>query len=493
MLRLLGHLAALGLLSASAVAEPWAAPGDLLLRSDLQILADAGVLETPVTTWPLAWGDISAAVTSVQRADLDSATSAALERVRERVRFETLTGSVALHTRLAISEDPRRIRSFEDTPRDDGEAALGLTWTGNRFAVRLTGTAVSNPFDGDSFRFDGSYLGVALGNWMLSTGYQERWWGPGWDGSLILSTNAPPEPHISLSRNSATPFEPRWLRWIGPWSLTTFMGKLDDERVVEDALSFGMRFSAKPLPQLEIGISRTAQWCGEGRPCDLDTFADLLIGRDNQGVNVSADDEPGNQLGGFDLRWAFARRAPVAVYMQWIGEDTRQGGPQIGSWLRQAGVELWGTGRRAWHHRTHFEIADTMCREGGGGYGEDKPDCAYEHAVYTTGYRYLGRSIGHGLDGDGLAYTVGSTLTRNDGRRWGLLARHMEINRVGGAGTTHTLSPTPKKLTDLTVSHTRPFELGELRVGLGYSRLRDEVSAVGNDDSWFGWLEYRIN
>ena len=92
-----------------------------------------------------------------------------------------------------------------------------------------------------------------------------------------------------------------------------------------------------------------------------------------------------------------------------------------------------------------------------------------------------------------LAYTVGSTLTRNDGRRWGLLARHMEINRVGGAGTTHTLSPTPKKLTDLTVSHTRPFELGELRVGLGYSRLRDEVSAVGNDDSWFGWLEYRIN
>jgi hypothetical protein len=493
MLRVGGLVAALCLPSAFANAEPWVAPGDSVLRSDLQTLADAGVLKTPVTTWPLAWGDIKAAVDADQRADLDEATSAALVRVRYRARIETLTSSLALHTRLALSENPQRIRTFEDTPRDDGEAALGLTWTGNRFAVHLTGTAVSNPLDGDSFRLDGSYLGVALGNWMLSTGYQERWWGPGWDGSLILSTNARPAPHIALNRNSATPFEPRWLQWIGPWSLTTFMGKLDDERVVEDALSFGMRFSAKPLPQLEIGISRTAQWCGDGRPCDWDTFVNLLVGRDNQGVNVAPDDEPGNQLGGFDLRWAFARHAPVAVYMQWIGEDTRQGGPQIGSWLRQAGVEFWSIGQdEQWQHRTHLEIADTMCREGGAGSGGDKADCAYEHSIYTTGYRYLGQSMGHSLDGDGLAYTAGSTLNRRDGRHWRLLARHMEINRVGVASTTHTLSATPQKLTDFTLSHGRPFKVGELRVGVGYSRLNDEVLATENDD-WFGWLEFRIN
>ncbi len=41
---------------------------------------------------------------------------------------------------------------------------------------------------------DGSYLGVNVGNFMLSAGYIERWWGPGWDGSLILSTNARPIP-----------------------------------------------------------------------------------------------------------------------------------------------------------------------------------------------------------------------------------------------------------------------------------------------------------
>ena len=34
-------------------ADPWLAPGDEGLRSDIQLLADAGILRGPVTTWPL--------------------------------------------------------------------------------------------------------------------------------------------------------------------------------------------------------------------------------------------------------------------------------------------------------------------------------------------------------------------------------------------------------------------------------------------------------
>ena len=35
------------------IADPWLAPGDEGLRSDIQLLADAGILRGPVTTWPL--------------------------------------------------------------------------------------------------------------------------------------------------------------------------------------------------------------------------------------------------------------------------------------------------------------------------------------------------------------------------------------------------------------------------------------------------------
>ena len=40
-------------------ANPWASPDDLLLRHDIQILVDSGALNIPISTWPLAWGDIA--------------------------------------------------------------------------------------------------------------------------------------------------------------------------------------------------------------------------------------------------------------------------------------------------------------------------------------------------------------------------------------------------------------------------------------------------
>jgi hypothetical protein len=116
--------------------------------------------------------------------------------------------------------------------------------------VRLNAVRAWRPTDGDSVRLDGSYVGMTIGNWMLSAGYPERWWGPGWDGSLILSTNARPPPQLAINRNFSTPFRQRWLEWLGPWSLTSFMGELDEEgRVVDEPLLFGVRISAKPLPQ----------------------------------------------------------------------------------------------------------------------------------------------------------------------------------------------------------------------------------------------------
>jgi len=40
-------------------AEPWAMPDDLLIRHDIYLLVDSGVLNIPITTWPLSWGDIA--------------------------------------------------------------------------------------------------------------------------------------------------------------------------------------------------------------------------------------------------------------------------------------------------------------------------------------------------------------------------------------------------------------------------------------------------
>jgi hypothetical protein len=475
-------------------AEPWLAPGDASLRSDLATLADAGVLQAPLTTWPMPWSEIAADVRDASLAGLSGVELLALERVRTQAGLETRVREWTANVSASASQSPTVVRGFATSPRSEGEIGGGLSGTGSRFAVRLNAVRAWRPTDGDSVRLDGSYVGMTIGNWMLSAGYPERWWGPGWDGSLILSTNARPPPQLAINRNFSTPFRQRWLEWLGPWSLTSFMGELDDEgRVVDEPLLFGVRISAKPLPQFEFGLSRTAQWCGDGRTCNADTFADLLLGRDNRGVNVSEDEEPGNQLGGFDLRWALPfERVPTALYFQWIGEDTRQGGPQIGSWLREAGVEFSGTAfGDAWRHRSYFEYADSACQEGGGGFGGLKLACAYVHGIYQTGYRYQGRSLGHSVDGDGTSLSVGSILLRDD-RAWRFSARHAKLNRAG-VSAFHTLAAAPHKLTEAAVEHSRPLGIGTIRASFGVRRSEGATQPLFDDSHAYGSIEFVVD
>ena len=476
----------------AAAAQPLAAPGDLGLRHDLQLLNDARVIDVPLTAWPIAYGDIHNALADADLSESSEQVKLSFARVRERLNWELEVDTFHYRVGLAAAENPRIIRGFEDTPREDGEVSAGLSWFGERLAMNLQVTYVDNPFDGEELRPDGTYLGIALGNWMVTAGWQERWWGPSRDGSLILSTNARATPGIAVQRNVSTPFKTKWLSWMGPWTFTSFMTELDDDRTINNALLFGVRGSIRPPGTgLEIGISRTAQWCGDGRPCDAGTFGDLLIGKDNRGVNVDIEDEPGNQLGGFDIRWRLPREVPVALHLQWIGEDGRGGGGAIGSWLRQVGAEHWGT-FLGLSHRTYVEVSETTCREGGFGFGQLKPNCGFEHEVYLTGYRYQGRSLGHPTDGDSRSYSIGSTLVQSGGYIWNAQIRYMEINRVGAENPRHTLTPTPQDLLEVYVSHERMTKYGRFHAGVGFSQIDDKATETSSSDA-FGFFQWSSN
>ena len=47
-----------------------------VLRSDIQLLADAGILRGPVTTWPMSWPDIARDAKAADGSGLDEATGA---------------------------------------------------------------------------------------------------------------------------------------------------------------------------------------------------------------------------------------------------------------------------------------------------------------------------------------------------------------------------------------------------------------------------------
>lgn len=472
----------LGLLfPALSNSAPLAAPGEMALRHDIQVLADYGAISGPVTTWPLSWDALLADLEKT-RADnvvLPNAVVPTFERVLTRAQHEAKRGQHSLTGHLSVGEDPTQIRGFSDTPREKGEIGAGYSWFSKHLTIDLNASYVDQPVDGEDFRGDGSQIGVDLGNWSVAASTMDRWWGPGWDGSLILSNNARPIPSLTLGRNRTNAFKSKWLSWIGPWDMNLMFGQLEAERAVPNAQFFGMRINFRPSKSLEIGISRTAQWCGDGRPCGLGIFTDLLLGKDNIGdAGTNIDNEPGNQMAGFDARWTnLWFGTPVSVYGQMIGEDEAGGFPS--RYLAQVGIEASGITRGQYSYRWFAEVAGTSCDIVK---STVLYNCGYRQRIYLSGYTYRGRIIGHGLDNDGLVVSSGVVVVSEEGNSWQVLGRFGDLNRVGPE-LQHSVAQVPTEMASIDIQHTRTTSFGRFDIGLGFERREDMATGANTRDA----------
>src|SRR5690606_35198400 len=188
-----------------ALAAPWIDAGDLRMRHSLQQLGDRGYIQAPLTTWPIMWVDAQPPEhISSQNED------AGLDQSWAYVRFESRQ-QAQLGFRASIdfnaASDPLIFRGFSNLPREQGEISKNTEWAGDYFAFRLSPSYAFDPQDDKSLRFDDSFAALTLGNWVMGAGAIDRWWGPGWHSSLILSTNARPVPGVWFNRKQAIPFE----------------------------------------------------------------------------------------------------------------------------------------------------------------------------------------------------------------------------------------------------------------------------------------------
>lgn len=416
------------LLYATADAAPWIDTGNQQTRHHLQNLVDSQVIHTPVTAWPLMWRHIKQELDQVESAQLNASQLWSYQylrhELRKAMREATFRQTTSVGTSVAAVGD------FSSNRREQYESEFELNLTTRKTALNLKAGYAHEPDDDDSLRFDGSYLSRMEGNWAFGVGAVDRWWGPGWDSSLILSHEARPAPGLFLQRNSSEAFETPWLSWLGPWQLVTFMSQLESERHIPDARLWGMRLNIKPLRSLELGFSRTAMWGGDGRPGDLDTFFNLLRGRDNRGGSGIAEDksnEPGNQLAGIDWRWGYhLREANGALYGQLIGEDEAGGMPSRHIGLAGAEIQLSLGNTQT---RLSFETLNTTVYF----YKSDKmPNVAYEHgAIYASGYRHYGRPIGSSTDNDTEAYIMRAQMYFRGGDHLNLSLGKFRFNKDG--------------------------------------------------------------
>jgi len=467
------------LCSVASAGEPWIAPGNTQVRHDIQLLVDSGVIDLPMSAWPIAASDLAHALSAQASGapspapagegrgeGLSAAQLAAIARLRSLAR----EGHATLGVEVGAAARPTQLRTFADTPREEGELSIyAAGFVGERFGGRLQVTGAADPDDDRPARLDGSYIAGKFGNWIVTAGQQERWWGSGWEGSLILSNNARPVPEIALDRAVSKPFETKWLSWIGPWRLTTFFGQMEGSRDdYAHPVFWGMRVSARPLDGLEISLERTAQLCGEGRSCTWDDFWNMFSGNDNAGENVDPADEPGNQLASWDIRWA----SPIgdwnyALYNQHTGETIDNKIPRPYRSLELLGLETWGDGPgggSSW--RAGFEWSNTRC--GGTENGQKLWDCAYNNGIFTDGYRYYGRVMGHSMDGDGDMYSARFVTVDSEAHTLSVIARYSRINQnKAEPDTTHSVAQGAEDWISLDLSYRRVLRSGWLEGGVG--------------------------
>lgn len=182
----------------------------------------------------------------------------------------------------------------------------------------------------DRVRLLDTYGTVAFRNWQLSFGNQSLYWGPSESGALNFSNNAEPIPMLRLDRVSPMQL-PGFLHIFGPIRGEVFLGTLRGQKYFRTVRGFftapydapvlvhGGKFTVKPTPNLEVGVSVTTVFGGPGIPFTLRSFFRSFS------VNNAlpgALDDPGDRRTGFDFKYRLPLvRRYLTVYNDSMAED----------------------------------------------------------------------------------------------------------------------------------------------------------------------------
>lgn len=464
----------------SAGAGPWAEAGDAGLRSDILILATAGVIDDVTMQWPLPWASILDRLSRTHALeDQPAYVRDAAVRVKERGEVATRLHRRRKAVHLDMATSPGLIRGFADQGRSSISASTSMGYLWDDTAINLSvGGMTSTAADKQHLVLDDSYIAQRLGPAVIYAGYKTHWWGPGWISALSQSNNARPMPQIGIARAGTDAFETPWLSWLGPWQMEMFVGLMDGPRVATNTAYTAVRFSFSPLPHLEIGLARVTQMCGKGHNCSpLHDYFSIL--NDDKNVNNT------NDQGNIDIRYSGSYDGfAYETYVQFMNEDTNP--LQHSGTSHLYGASLW-LPLKSGNGRATIEFTDTVPTYDlwGAGilHGMAYNNWKYGNGKYFDAMRYRGRSLGFSLDSDSRLLTLQTNYSENSGQSYTFTVHHAEIstgkNMSGNAVTT-----TPVMINMAESRVDLPLDMQDLNIRLSLiGRVQDDQPRPNK-----GWL-----
>lgn len=268
---------------------------------------------------------------------------------------------------------------------------LGLTVSA-RPELRVTESKTNIFFDEAAAKFSVLNMEVSLAK-------SAMWWGPGYEGSMLLSNNAKPLTIVKI--RSVKGFQLPWeFKHLGLFGINFFVSRLEKDRNVPNPGFAGLRLEWSPLPYLTVTANRTSIFGGKGRPKPtLRDYWKIFVARGKDEFTASGEDakaSDSDQLASFDVKFILPLKPEAVIgsgletYAEWAGED------RFAFWENESSGFLLGMFLT---DLLRFKGTDFRVE-----YAKNKPSW-YNQGVYNaagggTAYTYQGELMGHHMGGD---------------------------------------------------------------------------------------------
>ena len=280
-----------------------------------------------------------------------------------------------------------------------------------------------------------AYVAMNLADWQVSYGKQSLWWGPDEGGGMMISNNADPLTMFRINR--ITPFKlPSILGWLGPMRVEFFLGQFSGyqfmftplglvgeygESLHPQPIVHGERFSFKPTPNFEFGMSRTTDYGGPGYPLTWHTFLRSVYSTDN--TNPGQPGKPGSRRSGLDFSYRI--KHAVTLYADGFTEHNAISpiaAPDVAAWL--AGLYI---PRLPALPKMDFRVEGVYTDPPiGGNIGHG---FFYYNPTWLSGYTNSGNPMGNwvGRQGQGVQAWTSYWLSPRNKLQFGF--RHLKVSR----------------------------------------------------------------
>lgn len=295
-----------------------------------------------------------------------------------------------------------------------------------------------------------AYVTMNLSDWQLSYGKQSMWWGPDEGGGMLLSDNADPLTMFRINR--ITPFKLPWIfGMLGPMRVEFFLGQYSGYQFMFTPLGLvgqyglslhpqpivhGERFSFKPTPNFEFGMSRTTDYGGPGYPLTWHTFLRSVYSTDN--TNPGQPNKPGSRRSGLDFSYRI--RHALTLYADAFTEHDAISplvAPDVAAWLAGIYIPRLPGRLSKFDFRAEGVYTDVPI---GGNIGSG---FFYYNPTWLSGYTNSGNLMGNwvGREGQGVQAWTSYWLTPRNKLQFEF--RHLKVS--------HEFIPSGGTLADATV------------------------------------------